>query len=219
MQTEHKYCMPNTFSSRQCWHNVNIMYCDAECHYHMVMTPAGDCSMKRNEETIWKKRQNMLYSWFLWNKSCTLYQIQVNVTIKNLRVIFVILAYSWEKKSTWLRAQYSCANHCRSISTFFILFVIGCYVWLFNFHFINEFSIFLAFLNIRNVSSVLYSDPIFNWCSSSVVEFVTKMLFIHIFADMMLRLLSCEVTSLSWCVWLLWHNSRKLLESECYLSG
>jgi hypothetical protein len=48
---------------------------------------------------------------------------------------------------------------------------------------------------------------------------MTKLLFIHIFVDLMLRLLSCEVTSLSWCVWLLWRNSRKLLESECYLSG
>lgn len=29
MQTEHKYCIHNTFSCWQCWHTVNIMHCDA----------------------------------------------------------------------------------------------------------------------------------------------------------------------------------------------
>jgi hypothetical protein len=81
----------------------------------------------------------MWYSCFLWNKFCTLYQIQVSVAFGRYRVTFVILGYAWEKRSTWCCPQFSCANHCRNISTFVILFVTGCYVWLINFHFINGF--------------------------------------------------------------------------------
>lgn len=92
----------------------------------------------------------------------------------------------------------------------------GCYVWPFNFHFMNEFSILNAFLNIWNVSSVLYSDSIFlplwwnSWRSCSSFTFLWAW--------------CSDCCHVKWQVfpdvfWLLWHNSRKLLESECYLSG